>query len=464
MGIETDYLVVGAGACGMAFTDTLIAHSDADVILVDKRHRPGGHWNDDYQFVRLHQPSAYYGVESRALGGDRLDETGPNAGFYERASGAEVCDYYGRVLDETLLNSGRVRFRAMHEYVGNGKAHNVTSLLTGRTETVRVRRKVVDATYIATSIPSLHKPAFSADPAVRVISPNELVNLGGPASGFTVIGAGKTSMDTCAWLLDQGIPPDSIRWIRPRDPLIIDRRWTQPLSLMGSMWEWLALQNEAAVAATGELDLLRLVEENGALRRLDDEVEPTVYRGATLSEAERSSLHTIQNVVRLGRVRHIGHTEIELDHGTIPTAATQVHIDCTAEGLGTPRARPIFENGRITIQRVQAGVDPFSAALIGRVEATGRDDDEMNRLCPPNAAYGPAIKLARAMLITLSARVAWIADPEIRDWVSRTRLSATHDAQKYMTEEARASARRLFESTAPAIENLTRIIGADAVK
>ena len=62
--IETDYLIVGAGAAGLAFADALIAASDADVVLVDRRHGPGGHWNDAYPFVRLHQPSAFYGVNS----------------------------------------------------------------------------------------------------------------------------------------------------------------------------------------------------------------------------------------------------------------------------------------------------------------------------------------------------------------------------------------------------------------
>ncbi len=44
--LETDYLVVGAGAAGMAFTDALLAHSDATVTIVDRRHAPGGHWID----------------------------------------------------------------------------------------------------------------------------------------------------------------------------------------------------------------------------------------------------------------------------------------------------------------------------------------------------------------------------------------------------------------------------------
>ena len=108
--VETDYLVVGAGATGMAFVDTLVAESDVDVVMVDRRHRPGGHWLDAYPFVRLHQPSAYYGVNSRALGNDRVDDSGPNAGFYERSTAAEICDYYNRVLQEHLLPSGRVRF------------------------------------------------------------------------------------------------------------------------------------------------------------------------------------------------------------------------------------------------------------------------------------------------------------------------------------------------------------------
>ena len=76
--IETDYLV-GAGAAGMAFVDALIASSDVDVVMVDRRGAPGGHWNDAYPFVCLHQPAANYGVNSRALGTESIDTTGPNA-------------------------------------------------------------------------------------------------------------------------------------------------------------------------------------------------------------------------------------------------------------------------------------------------------------------------------------------------------------------------------------------------
>ena len=74
--IETDYLVIGAGATGMAFVDTLVTESSATAVVVDRYHRPGGHWTTAYPFVRLHQPSAAYGVNSRQLGSNGIDLTG----------------------------------------------------------------------------------------------------------------------------------------------------------------------------------------------------------------------------------------------------------------------------------------------------------------------------------------------------------------------------------------------------
>ena len=71
--VQADYLVVGAGASGMAFTDALIDHSDARVALVDRRHGAGGHWLDAYPFVQLHQASSFYGVASTPLGGGRAE-------------------------------------------------------------------------------------------------------------------------------------------------------------------------------------------------------------------------------------------------------------------------------------------------------------------------------------------------------------------------------------------------------
>ncbi|MGD0394744.1 MAG: NAD(P)-binding protein, partial [Acidimicrobiales bacterium] len=117
--IETDYLVVGAGALGMGFVDSLIENSDADIVVIDRHHGPGGHWLDSYPFVRLHQPSMVYGVDSTPLGQDRVEPDGNDAGFYERASGTEICAYYDEIMRSRFLASGRVRFFPMCDYLGD---------------------------------------------------------------------------------------------------------------------------------------------------------------------------------------------------------------------------------------------------------------------------------------------------------------------------------------------------------
>ncbi|MGH2784252.1 MAG: NAD(P)-binding protein, partial [Actinomycetota bacterium] len=449
---------IGAGVTGMGFTDELIAHADADVVLVDRRHRPGGHWNQGYGFLRLHQPSAFYGVNSRTLGYDRIDESGPNAGFYERASAPEVVDYYGRVLDEQMLPSGRVRFFGMSDYLGNGNGeHRFVSRLTAETTTVRVRRAIVDATVIQTTLPLHHTPSFGVDPDARFVTPHTLVSLAGHGTGFTIIGAGKTAMDTCCWLLDEGVDPDRIRWIRARDPWTVNRRTAQPLRLMGWFVEWFAAEMEAAAQAESVDDFMQRLEAAGGHMRFDPAVEPEIFRGATLSDRELAQLRSIENVVRLGKVVHVGADELKLEQGAIPTDARHVHVDCSAPGIGTPPERPVFEPGMIRMQRVMNGIDPFSAAFIGFIEATRDDDREKNRLCP--SVDFSATDFAQGFLKSQQARVIWFSDPDARDWLARTRLTPLYKAQEHLTDPAsQAALGRMIANAGPAIENLERIL------
>lgn len=159
--LEADYLVIGCGAAGMAFADALITDSDTDVVMVDRRHAPGGHWNEAYPFVRLHQPSAYYGVNSLPLGTDVIDRTGPNRGMYEQASAPEICAYFDRVMRSNLLTSGAVRYFPMSEYVGDHRF--VSRISTDRYE-VEVRTALVDATYLEPAIPATFTPPFDVAP------------------------------------------------------------------------------------------------------------------------------------------------------------------------------------------------------------------------------------------------------------------------------------------------------------
>ena len=459
--LETDYLVVGAGASGMAFTDTLIDESDADVVMVDRQANPGGHWNDAYPFVRLHNPSAVYGVNSRRLGNDEIDEVGPNAGFYERATGTEVCDYYRRVLEKDLIGSGQVRFFGMSNYIGPDDAdrHRFVSRLTGETTEVAVRRRVVDATYVESSIPETHTPPFDVDPEVRLVTPNELVDLGEPADGFTVIGAGKTSMDTCTWLLDQGIPAGEIRWIRPRDPWTLPRRNFEPLEHVPLFMETFSRWTKAAAEAEDVPDFFRRLEANEVLVPLDPDVEPETLRGATLSQAERDDLRRIRTVIRKGYVQRLEADRIVLDDGTVPTDPQHVHVDCTARGVEIPPARPIFEPDRITIQHIIApGSIPFSPAITAYVEANRDDDPEKNRLCPPNPGLGDAENFVGQTLVMHRAFAAWQAEPDIEDWRQRSRFTFTRGMNEHLDDPRVLGAiERIAEYQESAIANLERL-------
>ena len=456
--LETDYLVVGAGASGMAFADTLLAHSDAEVTLVDRRHRPGGHWLDAYPFVRLHQPSAYYGVESRPLGNDRIDEHGPNAGFYERASAAEICDYYGRVLDEHLLPTGRLGFLGMTDYRGgNGDGHVVVSLLDGSETLVRARRKLVDATYVQSQIPARHVPGFTIEPGVTLIPPNGLVDLDEPADGFTVIGAGKTGIDTCVWLLEAGVDPDCIRWVRGRDPWQIDRTFMQPLDLVGSYMRLQAHWIEAAAAATDGPDFARRLDDAGVFVRIDPATEPRAFRGATVSRREIDALRTIEHVVRARRVRNIGRTTVVTDEGELPGGAHEVYVDCTAAGVPAAAPRAVFEPDRITIQYVAVGFLPWCAATIGFVESTGIDDEEKNRLCPPVVFSGDVADLAQLAYVAMQGQVARVRHETVGPWNFASRLNPARAALDHVDDtDVAESLGYAVEHTRDALKNLER--------
>jgi hypothetical protein len=458
--INADYLVIGAGATGMAFTDALIADSDATVVLADRRHAPGGHWNDAYPFVRLHQPSAFYGVNSLPLGQDRIDESGLNAGFYEQASGPEICDYFRRALDH-LLATGQVTWRGSHEYVGtDSNGYRLSSRATGQ-ETVVRARKVVDATYLNTEVPARHERDFEVDPGTRVVTPSELVELADSAGGFTILGAGKTAMDVCTWLLCRSVAPEDIRWVRPRDAWTLDRTFAQPLDLVAGMIQGLADAYEGAAEASDVKDLYARAEGCGQIHRLDPEVEPDMFHGATLSAAEREQLRRITQVIRKGRVRRVGVDELVLDEGTVPTTRGELHIDCTAHGLGWAPPRPIFEGDRIVPQPTRVGMLPFSAALIGFLETGERDDEEKNRLSRPNPVPRTRNRLdwAWSTYIGAANEAAWGPEEDIQAWLRRSRVNIGRAVRDHLDDTGMQPALAgVVTHMSRAIANLGRLL------
>lgn len=418
MNVQADYLVVGAGAMGMAFTDVLMTETDATVAIVDAHHAPGGHWNDAYPFVRLHQPSAFYGVNSRNLGSDTIDRTGWNEGLYELATSGEVCAYFDQVMQQQFLPSGRVQYFPMSQFVGDGVFE---SRVTGERHQVEVRR-TVDATYMNVTVPSVTTPRYEIGSGVRCVPPNDLPRFASKNDDFVVIGAGKTGMDACLWLLRNSVDPKRIRWIMPRDSWLLDRANIQPASLFMQSLTGFAKQNEAIAKATSVESMFEGLNACGQLLRFDDSVRPTMYRCATVTRAELDQLRRIDNVVRMGRVQRIDANAIVLDEGTVAIKAQTLCIDCTADGLARRPVVPVFDGDQITLQAVRTCQQVFSAAFIGHIEAAYTDSADKNRLCTPVPHPDSDIDFLRTALANSLNQVAWAADTNLQDWLQGARL------------------------------------------
>lgn len=455
--IETDYLVVGAGAAGLAFTDALLTHSDATVTIVDRRHAPGGHWVDAYPYVRLHQPSTFYGVSSVPLGQDAVDSAGTNAGYYELAGADEIRAYFARVMQRHLLPSGRVRYFSSCDYLGDRR---FVSRLTGASWNVEIKRKLVDTTYLEGTIPATSAPPFEVAGGARCVPAGELAKLADRPEGFVVIGGGKTALDACVWLLEQGVAASTIRWIAPRDAWWMNRRFQQPHTLLPELYRGAAIQLEAMAQAASVEDLFARLESEKVLLRIDAGVTPTMFRGALVSEPELELLRRIDDVIRMGHVQRIERDEIVLDGGRVPTSENIVHVHCAARGLAHPPLRPIFEPGRITIQPFAWGFACYQFATLGVVEATLAGDDEKNRLCPPLAYWDKNTDYLGAFLAMLAHERARAAYPALASWAKTSRLNPTSGLSAHRDDPVVVEAReRIKRFGAAAAANLAKLAG-----
>jgi hypothetical protein len=416
--IEADYLVVGAGAAGMAFTDALIDHADVSVVMVDRRHGVGGHWLDAYPFVRLHQASAFYGVPSTLLGGGRIQQDGPEAGLHERATAPEVCAYYARVLRERMLASGKVSFYANCDYLGEGR---FVSRLSGQRYEVRTRRPVVDARYLSPQIPATTPAPFGIADGVPVVPVNELVKLDGAPSQYVIVGSGKTATDACIWLLDNGVDPGAICWVRPRDPWMLNRAVVQPdpAVFIGMAADTV----QAAAESASPYDMFCRLEDGGVMLRIDRSVTPTMAKTPTLAQWELDRLRTIEDVVRLGHIQHVEPTRLVFREGEVATAKDAVIVHCAASGLTYRPLVPIWRTEAITLQPIRSGFPCFGAALAGYVEATIVDDDERNRLCPPSPFPNTPADWALMQVLGNQAAVSFTSHPDIKAWADGVSLN-----------------------------------------
>jgi hypothetical protein len=455
--IEADYLVVGAGAMGMAFVDTLVSESEATVVVVDRNDQPGGHWTMAYPFVRLHQPSAYYGVNSRGLGSDTIDQHGLNTGYYELASGAEVCAYFETVMRQHLLPTGRVTYLPMSEYLGDGRVRT----LAGEEIAVTARRVVTS--HVEIIVPSMRRPSYVVAPGVECVPPNELPRIRDGGDRYVIVGAGKTAMDACLWLLRRGIPAPRLTWIKPRDSWILDRAAIQPgrqfaKRTLADFSSQLAAVHEAESLA----DLFNRLEARGCLLRIDTGVDPTMYRCAILSQAELETLREIGDVVRMGHVQSIEPARVTLEGGTLDVHGSALYIDCTADGFSKKEPTTVFNGGHISLQTVRTCQPAFSASVIGHVEAAYPDDDTRNAFCGPVPYPHEPADWLRMMLRFNKNQLQWFSDPDMMAWVDGARLNVLHHVTAAVSERAREKIISMLTSQLPAINDKLETLLAQA--
>ncbi|MFT4939440.1 MAG: hypothetical protein ACI88A_002482 [Paraglaciecola sp.] len=462
---QADYLIVGSGAVGMAFADTLLTETDANIVIVDRYHKPGGHWNVAYPFVTLHQPSAFYGVSSRELSKGRIDKVGYNKGLNELASGAEVSAYFDDVMREQFLPTGRVQYFPMCDYLGEG---NFVSKLTGESHHVSVNKKTIDATYLNTTVPSTHTPKFSIAEEVQFMPLNDLPKVKKPPAGYVIIGGGKTGIDAVLWLLDNGVDPDLIQWIMPRDAWLIDRKNTQTseqffADSIGAQ----AAQMEAIAQSNSIEDMFSRLEKSGVFLRIDTTVQPQMFHGATISQLELEALRRVKNIVRLGRVSSIEKDLIILEQGTIPTSIDHLHIDCSASALTNFEIKPIFAGNVITPQTVRSYQPVFSAAFIAHIEVTYPNDEIKNKICNVVPLPNTLIDWLRLTAAFMMNQYIWSQDESIRAWLLDNRLDGFSQLVRNVAKEdteKQAILQRLRGSSRAAMEKLQQYLAQAKVE
>lgn len=425
--MQTDYFIKGCGASAMAFVDVMLRETDATFTIVDRRAAPGGHWNDAYPFVQLHQPSASYGVPSRQLGHGRKDTTGLNAGLYELASGIEITDYYHQLMHDTFLPSGRVRYFPVSDVLTDEHARTAefVSLLSGERHRVEINKKFVDATLLNTEIPLTHTRKFEVADGVTCIPPNDLTRIGPQHQHFTILGGGKTAIDCVLWLLTNGAKPEAITWVMPRDSWLLNRAFFQPgAENLAKCLGALAQQIQILGAAKSLDEMSEQLAAKDIWLRLDPTVRPSMIHGATISTSELEQLRRVSRVIRGQHVRRLEPGQMILDNETITSPANMLFVDCTASALGgnVNIRRPVFEADVIRLQMVRQYQPAFSAALIGHVEATVTDEAEKQKFTQVAPMTDTVKDWTAMMAASITNNVNWMANPNMAAWLADCRL------------------------------------------
>jgi hypothetical protein len=453
--IDTDYLIIGAGGMGMAFADEILTQTSATITIVDRNHRPGGHWLDAYPFVRLHQASVCYGVNSVPLGEHAIDHVGWNKGCYELACGRRIESYYGEVMRSHFLPTGRVTYLPMHDYIGGGL---VRSRLNDNECHVRAK-KIVDSTYMNVTVPSQRPPKFNVEAGSVCIPPNDLPKLAPDYRSYVIIGSGKTGMDTCLFLLEHGVDPDAITWVMPNDAYYFDRFTVNP----GRKFTDIITTGRtdvlnASLTASSMDDFFKRLLDCGQLIQLDDKVKPTRWRCATVTQLELEQLRSIKNVVRMGHVLSVGAGGIEMADGLAQVKSGSLFVDCAADGLEKRPEKKVFDGNLITLQTVRMCQQVYSAGFIGNVAANFEDQDHMNTLCRPVPHPYLVEDYLRCVVEDSENMLEWLTEPSVVSWINASRIDLFSPIFDFDDPEVRCHIEAMGDLIKAAIPKLNQLL------
>jgi len=428
-------------------------------LLIVEQSR-GGHWNDAYPYVKLHQPSSYYGVNSRPLGLGKIDQIGLNQGMHELATGAEVSAHFDAVMRERLLPSERVQYLPMHNYE-DGVA---TNLLSGSQIKLTYRQKLVDCRNDGTSIPAKDPPKFEIDEGVRCIPLGELTALSERVDRYTIIGAGKTAMDAVVFLCEQGVDPDRIDWARPREPWILNRRFFQSgYEFFQEKIESAARELEEAAQATSLEGLYEQWERDKIFFRIDPTRAATMFRCPIVSEQELLHLRSVKNVIRLGHIKRIATDKIYFTDGEARCAPNTLHVHCSASGIPVVPKQPIFQDRKIVPQFVRRCQPTFSASVIAHLEAILDTDEAKNAAATPVPMATEPSDWLRFYLLDDKNMNAWREIDGMMEWLASIRLDPNTGTMLRAQEEAQpemmAAISRVMAARGPAFERVRMLLG-----
>lgn len=464
--MEVDYLIIGAGATGLAFLDVILSETDATIAIIDRRDSPGGHWNDAYPFVRLHQPSSFYGVASRQLGKGRISQNGYNSGLHELASKYEILHYYQDLMESDYLPSGRVQYFPMSEYQGDGL---VRSLVSGKKQHIKVRCKLVNAGLSdeLTSIPLTHKRNFEVADGVECVPPNSLPHRAPQYDKFTVIGGGKTAMDAVLWLLDKTVAPENITWVRPNDYWLFNRDNTVPhKDFFLKTNETMKKQLVGMAASTSVRQYCESMESSGMWHRINRQSWPEKFHAASCSQAEVAALGKVEKVIRAGHARRIDSDRIILDEAEVSVAKNTLFIDCTAKGVAIvdTNSLRVFDGAKINLLMVRPHQAVFSAAVIGYLEACEIDEHSKQDCARVTNFHDTPAQYLSVQAESFLNQAAWRKNSKVQAWVDNCPLFSGFHLTKGLTPKDTREL-QMLEGIGPlmasAMENIPRILASE---